>query len=112
VDDIDKWSNEDWSKWYRDNWNKVPIEIRKRCLDCLRAEISPQTLSDWKTRYRSREEFVCHFGNGLDVRNLLRRFVPDKELPPLTYPWSLLPHTNWDDYYMGALQELLEVDDA
>jgi hypothetical protein len=96
---------------HRANWNKVPVEIRKCCLDALRAEISPELLAEWKTRYRSGEKFVGHLGNGVFVRNVLRRQLRDGELPPVIYPGGF-PTTNWDDYYLGALQELVEETDA
>jgi hypothetical protein len=103
VDDIYKLS--------RDIWNKVPMEVRKRCIDALRTEIPPQTLAVWKAQYRSGEEFVGHFSNGMYVRNILRRHVRDGELPPVISPGGL-PSTNWDDYYLGALQELVEKTDG
>jgi hypothetical protein len=93
----------------RDNWDKVPVEIRNLCLDALRAEISPETLAAWKMLHRSGEQFVGHFSNGMGVRNILRRHVPDRELPPVIYPRGF-HSTNWDDYYLGALQELVEKD--
>jgi hypothetical protein len=101
VDDIYKES--------RDNWNRVPVEVRKRCLDALRAEISPETLAAWKTLYRSGKQFVGHFSNGMSVRNILRRHLRDGDLPPVIYPGDFAC-TNWDDYYLGALQELVETD--
>jgi hypothetical protein len=102
---------DDFYKKSRDNWDKVPTEIRRRCLDALRAEISPETLVAWKMQHRSGERFVGHFSNGAGVRNILRRYVRDGELPPVIYPGGF-PCTNWDDYYLGALQELVEKTDA
>jgi hypothetical protein len=47
-----------------------------------------------------------HFSEGMAVRNLLRDVLRDEQLPPVEYPVG--PMRNWDDYYMGALDELLE----
>jgi len=48
---------------------------------------------------------------GPSSESLLRRQLRDRELPPVIWPGSF-PHTNWDDYYLGALQEFLEENEA
>ena len=95
-------------KWSRDNWNKIPAEQRKRALDHLDGWIKRETLAELK-EYRHDPEFHL-FGGGMSIRNRLREVMPDQDLPGVRYPD--LPFgqliRNWDDYYQGALDELLE----
>lgn len=91
-------------KWCRANWDKIPAEKRKACLDHLRGWIPIAVLREWK---RSGFGDAFHmFGGGMQIRNRLRDIIKDADLPPVQY--DLGPARNWDDYYTGALQELLE----
>jgi hypothetical protein len=87
----------------RTHWNVLPNELREPCLQHLRACIPPEMILTWKVFGFPRH---FHFSEGMAVRNLLRDVLRDEQLPPVEYPDG--PMRNWDDYYMGALDELLE----
>lgn len=95
--------NNDNRAWCRDNWSKVPEEQRKKCTDHLVACLPQSLLLFWKTNgFPS----YFHFYSGVTVRDILRQVMADDELPPISYADG--PSCNWDDYYTGALDEVLE----
>lgn len=100
-------SNEELRKWSRDNWNKVPELVRNDCIKELEATIPPHVISLWKTTDYMLGFF--HFGAGMQVRNTLRKQLTDEELPGVTYvDGDPRVVKNWDDYYIGAIDEMLE----
>ena len=52
------------------------------------------------------DDFWFHHGFGTAIRNELRRVMRDEELPPITYHGEAM--YNWDDYYRGVLDEMIE----
>ena len=90
--------------WCRANWDKIPADKRKACLDHLRGWIPDDVLINWKQNGFAPGFHM--FGGGMQVRNRLRDIMLDGELPPVQYDGD--SYSNWDDYYTGALQELLE----
>jgi len=83
---------------------------RLACLAALKLSV-PKFLRDWWRDQAARgmrigsEDPRFHFGVGMEVRNTLRKVLADKELPPVAYPEGGA-HSNWDDYYYGALDAL------
>lgn len=114
LDDIDVWSHQ--------NWMKVPYQQRQACLRHLKAYIPPELLEEWKREYTTNfsighNDVRFHFSTGMAVRNLLRDRLRDEDLPAITQRhlprrwWGLGPRPtakNWDDFYMGALQDFVE----
>lgn len=47
------------------------------------------------------------WGGGMQIRNRLREAMLDEELPPVTQHDGSTAK-NWDDFYTGALDELME----
>lgn len=109
-------SRHDLEKWSRDNWNKLPDLVRQDCLAELRAQVPAEILAEWKVQHAAGREIgghMFHFLGGMAVRNILRAQLTDGELPPAhseNYPPE--GARNWDDYYIGALQELCETTEA
>lgn len=107
--------------WSRSNWDRVPESQRRRCLDHLRDWVPKDVLSKWREQH-SRGERIgwdvpgFHFGGGMSIRNRLRAVLSDGDLPPASTPPDAasaapLPgpgESNWDDFYTGALEELVE----
>jgi hypothetical protein len=98
----------------RQRWNLVPERWRFRCLSHLKAEMeknsaSRDILEGWRTAkrngvsIRSTDSFF-HFGVGLWVRSTLRHVLPDSNITDQS-----TPVVNWDDVYMGALDELVSL---
>jgi hypothetical protein len=86
-------------------WVTVPAEDRKRCLDRLRSEVPPEVIAEWRATYQrgnviGSADIRFHLGVGMAVRNCLRGALLDDKLPGA-------PQLHWDDYYMGALNELV-----
>lgn len=94
-------------KWCRENWNKVPAEKRKACVDHLEGWIPAETLAEWKG---TGIPVDAHFSGGMQIRNRLRDVMRDQELPLIQVNAEGEPYNgrNWDDYYTGAVDELLE----
>lgn len=80
----------------------------------LRAHVPTRILIKWRDSYLKHgtiqlpDERPNHLTEGMTVRNLLRQVLPDEELPPILYPWVNQLITNWDDYYLGAMIELVK----
>lgn len=105
---------DDLGRWCRANWDMLPELIRKDCLAELRSKVPPEMMAKWKAQHAAGEEIgsddiFFHHGNGMAVRNILRKQLRDLELPAVHSP-NYPPEgaKNWDDYYTGALQELVE----
>jgi len=88
-----------------DNWNKIPKEKRDLCLNHLRTTIPETTMAELK-KYWDAAGF--HFAGGMWIRNKLREVMADDELPGIFYKDAGAEMHNWDDFYMGALEELLK----
>lgn len=104
-------------KWSRKNWNKIPQLVRNDCLNELRAAVPTPVLQHWLNQHRAGQEIgsddeFFHHSVGQTVRNVLRKQLTDEKLPPVVGPDGGYPKgekvRNWDDFYMGALQELAE----
>lgn len=109
TDDIHKWS--------RKNWDRVPELVRIDCLNELKAQIPNEIIQHWCDQYQAGEvigsdDDSFHLGAGMAVRNYLRKQLTDGELPDVVGPdGGYAPGQkvrNWDDFYLGALQELCE----
>jgi hypothetical protein len=98
----------------RQAWNRVPERWRLRCLAHLKSEMekdsaSRNILEGWRAAKRngvpigSTDSFF-HFGVGMWVRNTLRDVLPDSDITDQS-----TPAVNWDDIYMGALDELVSL---
>lgn len=98
---------EELRQWCRDNWNQVHEIVRKDCVDHLDGWITKETILEWKATGYDGPGF--HFwGGGMQIRNRLREVLLDEELPGVEYEGCPDLMKNWDDYYTGALDELLE----
>ena len=91
-------------------WQGIPREQRLKCASHLRERViaeAPSTALRWSDQVRrgmvvGSEDLNFHHGVGMQVRNTLRRVLPDESLPPIKYSDGSLAR-NWDDYYLGAL---------
>lgn len=99
-------NNAELKKFCRDNWNKVEQNKRQLCINHLRGVIPPEVIAQWKKD--GYDIAVWHFYGGMAVRNALRDVMKDDELPGVPYPRQDDLVKNWDDYYTGAIDELLE----
>lgn len=91
-----------------ENWATVPVADRKRCV----AHLCRIMQDDWPEAYDHMRAGVArgeqigkdwvdfHFGFGMGVRNVLRQVMLDDKLPLVD------GGRNWDDYYLGALDEM------
>ena len=105
----------DLQKWSYDNWLKVPSLLRNDCIGLLRDKVPKEYVALWKEQHRAGQKIgsndtFFHLGVGMSVRNLLRDQLLDSELPDVIYGSGAnsVPMKNWDDYYLGALQEFIE----
>lgn len=97
-------------QWCRTNWDRIDPSIRKDCVDHLDNWIPKETIAHWKKDGYDLPGFHS-FGGGMAIRNRLRGQLTDIELPEITIDHEGKPYgpsKNWDDYYTGALDELLE----
>lgn len=99
--------------WCRANWNKLPETIRENCLSHLKARIPIPVLHRWK-KDGYENEMMFHFHAGMQIGNILREQLTDDKLPEVVMDHEGKPYgsRNWDDYYIGALDDLLEKTDA
>ena len=96
----------DLKKWCRENWDQVHPLVRKDCVDHIDGWIQKDVILKWKAEGYDHGGF--HFwGGGMQIRNRLREMLTDEELPPVKYEDGN-EYRNWDDYYTGAIDELLE----
>jgi hypothetical protein len=85
------------------NWRRLPMATRRAMLRDLRAWIGEPFLEMWR---REGLPPFFHFDQGMAIRNRLRDRMPDWLLPAVHYEDGFEAR-NWDDYYMGAVNELL-----
>lgn len=95
--------------WCRQNWNRLDEDTRKKCVDHLDGWIPEEIIREWKVDGYDEPGFHM-WGGGMSIRNRLRDVVLDVELPIIENMMDGSPYgsQNWDDYYTGALDELLE----
>lgn len=105
--------------WYDARWEAIPAEQRERIVAFLRERLSEKDLAriremhaedpeDWATKAPA---FFHMWGGGMAIRNLLRELMLDDELPPAPYP-NGETYSNWDDYYVQALEAAAGVREA
>jgi len=92
------------------HWQRLPEPQRIACLAALRLSVPMEVRAKWRDQAArgmrvGSEDPRFHFGPGMAVRNTLRRVLPDNVLPAVPYPDGG-EHSNWDDYYYGALDAL------
>lgn len=106
--------------WCRANWDRAPAEQRAACVAHLRRFFPPEVRRLIKQQHAQGERIgshdpCFHFGGGMAVRNALREVLRDEDLPPVVGPAGGYPEgqvvRNWDDFYMGALEELAETEE-
>lgn len=97
-----------------ENWQLIPSSKRDVLLEDLRSFIPGDILTRWKSELKPGKTIMDvegpmfhNLGGGMAIRNRLRSILKDDELPPITYPDGT-PYRNWDDFYLGALQALVE----
>jgi hypothetical protein len=97
-------------EWCRNNWNRLDSEVRKKCVDHLDGWIPQEIILEWKKKDYESEPGFHMFGGGMQIRNRLRDVLPDSALPIILTSFDGSPYgsKNWDDYYTGALDELIE----
>lgn len=92
---------DDTDRWVIANWQALPAELRGRCVQHLRSVVPAKVVETWRAQ-RAREiapgseSLRFHFEVGMQVRNALRDAAADDQLPT----------GNWDDYYVGAIDDL------
>lgn len=94
-----------------DNWQKLSSETRKRCVEVLHSKTPPDMMETWKRQHSAglrigSDDPWFHFGIGMQVRNALRAVLRDDALPEVKYEDGNT-YKNWDDFYVGALHELV-----
>lgn len=99
------------------NWARLSPEVRARAVAELKSKMATATESldlfeEWRQQYRDgyrigSNMLLFHAHTGMYIRNLLRGAVLDNELEPVDYDGT--PCQNWDDYYMAALREALDL---
>lgn len=94
-------------QWCRENWNKVAEDKRKACVDHLQGWIPDTILDEWRS---TGIPINAHFSGGMQIRNRLRDVLRDDDLPLLQTNREGEPYNGryWDDFYTGAVDELLE----
>lgn len=102
-------TDDELKKWCRANWDKIDEARRQLCINHLKATIPAEVIKSWKENGFAPG---FHMSGGMAVRNVLRDIILDKDLPPVRQASAQLgdPPThaqNWDDYYTGALDQLL-----
>jgi hypothetical protein len=83
------------------NWMLIPSEKREAMLAGLRAWLPASYVEDLGEQGLP---VRFHFNEGMQIRNRLRDHLKDDELPPTRHGQSY----NWDDYYLGAVAELID----
>lgn len=109
------WDNRmrgDLDVWCRSNWNRVPEEDRSACIEHLKNVLGPENVTRFSEQYARGERIGAdipgfHFGGGMAVRNALRKVLLDDRLPEVTQRDGSKSQ-NWDDFYLGTLEELCE----
>lgn len=92
-----------------ENWLTIPETGRFRCLDLLQGFIPSTMMLEWKQQIEAKEPIggaAFHLlGGGMQIRNKLREVILDADLPPVFYNGA--EHRNWDDFYLGAIIDLV-----
>lgn len=84
-----------------ERWLELPEDFRTRVTTYLKENLSPEFLNGIREAFKENPEgwwsrSGWHFGQGMSVRNLLRRRgFRDEQLPT----------GNWDDYYIQAIED-------
>lgn len=89
------WGSEE---WYQARWDSLSDEQKEIILTHLRRL---ETLPKFK---EAMYDPWFHFGPGMQIRNYLRQVMTDFHLPAAPYPFGE-EASNWDDYYLKALEE-------
>lgn len=97
------------------NWRRVPPHQRTLCIEHLRSFVPEHIQARWKRQLATGEPIggpgFHTLGGGMSVRNRLREILLDGDLPAVVQPDGA-DARNWDDFYMGAIQEMLETEPA
>lgn len=97
-----------------ENWLRLPVETRRRVIAHVRATLIAlgyqKTIDHWANQVMhgvpvASDDAYFHFGAGMSIRNICRRVLDERELPPVRQPFEEMS-SNWDDYYLGMLVEL------
>ena len=93
--------------WSIENWKRLPEADRQRCLDHLRGWLPDDLLRVWRRQALEGKRIGSdrvrfHFDAGMQIRNRLRDVLPDEQLPRIEGGCG-----HWDDFYYGALDELV-----
>lgn len=97
----------------RNNWDEIPAETRRKLIEHLHRAVPKTIQQKWRDQHNkghrigSDTPFFHMFDGGMAIRNLLREVLPDDQLP-LAKQRSV--DRNWDDFYTGALEELVETE--
>lgn len=88
---------------------RLPEPLRSRAVEHLRRELPDDVVATLRAARGIDPDWggYFHFGTGMAIRNLLRGAVLDEELPPVVQPDGH-EASNWDDYYIDALEGALE----
>lgn len=105
---------DDLEYWCCSNWENVHHLTRQACVNHLREVVPLEMITKWKEQYKrgispGSDNPLFHMGEGMFLRNELRSILTDEYLPLVpTYPGGA-PYgaRNWDDYYIGALFDLV-----
>ena len=93
------------------NWRRIPADKREACLAVIRAKTPPDMFAKWQEQHQrgmrvGSNYTLFHLEAGMQVRNALRAVLTDADLPEVEYPDGE-KHRNWDDFYMGALDDMV-----
>lgn len=91
--------------WQCTQWQRIPEAARHRCLELLRQRVPLIVRTEWQDQAArgvaiGSTDVRFHLGVGMAVRNVLREVLRDKDLPG-GGRWT------WDDFYRGALYDLV-----
>lgn len=93
--------------WCRENWRRVPEDKRELCVNHLTGWMPPSYLAEWKAK--GGFPMLAHtIGGGMQIRNKLREVLEDKDLPKIRQSKGGAWSQNWDDFYTGCLDEMME----
>jgi len=95
-------------------WSKLPTELRERAVNILLENFGDPFFIEvskliWENGLNNWIPEFWHFGQGMEVRNILRQpeiggpGIFDSELPPLPEYYGR-EISNWDDYYIQVLE--------
>lgn len=98
-------TDDELKKKCRANWDAIDQARRQLCINHLKATIPADVIKSWKEKGFAPG---FHMFGGMAVRNVLRDIIHDEDLPGIPYEDTVGLVKNWDDYYTGALDQLLE----